>query len=266
LNVLQALILGIVQGLTEFLPVSSSGHLVLADALLGIDAPGVFLVIMLHLATLAAVMWVYRQRLFGLLTGILRRDPESLRYVGLLALASVPAAVIGIGFLSVLEPIFDRPVVAAALLLVTGVAVWTLRSATARETHRQEIRVVDSIAVGVGQAFALLPGISRSGSTVAAGAALGLEPSRIAEFSFLMSVPAIGGAAILQLDELAGAGAAIGALPITVAFVAALLSGVLAIRLFVSMLTKRTFHRFAYYCWTVGVLYLAAAWLDPGLR
>lgn len=266
MNVLQALILGIVQGLTEFLPVSSSGHLVLADALLGIEAQGVFLVIMLHLATLAAVMWVYRKRLFGLLTGILRLDPESLRYVGLLALASVPAGVIGIGFLRALEPVFDRPVVAAVLLLVTGVVVWTLKSATARETHRQEIRVGDSIAVGVAQAFALLPGISRSGSTVAAGAALGLEPSRIAEFSFLMSVPAIGGAAIFQLDELAGAGAAIGALPVAVAFVAALLSGVLAIRLFVRMLTKQTFHRFAYYCWTVGGLYLVAAWLEPGLR
>jgi undecaprenyl-diphosphatase len=266
LNVLQALILGIVQGLTEFLPVSSSGHLVLVDALLGIEAPGVFLVIMLHLATLAAVMWVYRKRLIGLLVGALRLDPDSLRYAGLLALASVPAAAVGIGFLSVLEPIFDRPVVAAALLLVTGVAFWTLRWATARESHRQEIRVTDSIAVGFAQAFALLPGISRSGSTVAAGAALGIEPGRIAEFSFLMSVPAIVAAALFQLEDVAGAGAAIGVLPIAVAFLAALVSGVLAIRLFVSMLTRQTFHRFAYYCWTVGTLYLAAAWLNPGLR
>ena len=266
MNVLQALILGVVQGLTEFLPVSSSGHLVLADALLGIEAPGVFLVIMLHLATLVAVTWVYRRRLMSLAEGALRGEPDSLRYVGLLAVASVPAAFLGIGFLDLLEPVFDRPVFAAAMLLVTGCMVWTLRYATARTAHREEIRWSDSLLVGAAQALALLPGISRSGATVATGAGLGLDPARIAEFSFLMSIPAIGGAAIVQLDELAGAGQAIGAIPVATAFVAALVSGVLAIRLFVNMLAKRTFHRFAYYCWVVGALYLVAAWLSPTLR
>ncbi|MDH3733823.1 MAG: undecaprenyl-diphosphate phosphatase [Gemmatimonadota bacterium] len=266
MTLFQALILGVVQGLTEFLPVSSSGHLVLADALLGIDAPGVLLVVTLHVATLLAVCWVYRSRLAHIAVGVLRGDADSLRYVGLLALASVPAAVIGILFLDVLAPTFERPVFAASMLLVTGVVVWTLRYSAARESHRQEVRVSDAVAVGVAQAFALLPGISRSGSTVAAGTGLGVDPTRMAEFSFLMSVPAIGGAAILQLDEISATGAAIGAVPLVVAFVAALVSGVLAIRLFVAMLTKRTFHRFAYYCWFAGAAYLLAAWLSPGLR
>ncbi|MDX1393384.1 MAG: undecaprenyl-diphosphate phosphatase [Gemmatimonadota bacterium] len=266
MSFIEAFVLGVVQGLTEFLPVSSSGHLVLADALLGLETPGVLVVIALHVATLLAVCWVYRRRIGELVGGLLRADRESLVYIGLLVLASVPAAVIGIGFLDLLGGTFERPVVAATLLLVTGVIVWTLRYSARRTGYRDQFRAIDAVGIGLAQALALLPGISRSGSTVAMGAGLGLDPGRVAEFSFLMSVPAIGGAAILQAPELSAAGATIGAAPLAVAFVAALGSGVFAIRWFVSMLVQRTFHRFAYYCWAVGALYLLAAWLEPGLR
>ncbi|MFV1986690.1 MAG: undecaprenyl-diphosphate phosphatase [Gemmatimonadota bacterium] len=266
MNVLQALILGIIQGLTEFLPVSSSGHLVLADAILGLETPGVLVVIALHVATLVAVCWVYRRRIGALIVGVVRRDAESLKYVGLLAVASVPAAVVGILFLDVLGETFERPVVAAALLLVTGAIVWTLRASASREEHRDTVTLTDSVAIGFAQALALLPGISRSGATVSAGTGLGVNPVRMAEFSFLMSIPAIGGAAILQAPELSAASASIGLGPLAVGFGAALLSGVFAIRIFVGMLERRTFHRFAYYSWTVGTLYLVAAWFWPGLR
>lgn len=266
MSLIEAFVLGVVQGLTEFLPVSSSGHLVLADALLGLETPGVLVVIALHVATLLAVCWVYRRRIGQLAAGVLHADRDSLVYVGLLVLASVPAAVIGIGFLDALGATFERPVVAAGLLLVTGVIVWTLRFSARRPEPREAIRPSDAVGIGLAQALALLPGISRSGSTVAAGAGLGLDPACVAEFSFLMSVPAIGGAAILQAPELSAAGASIGTAPLAVAFLAALGSGVLAIRWFVSMLRQRTFHRFAYYCWAVGTLYLVAAWLEPGLR
>jgi undecaprenyl-diphosphatase len=266
LNVFQAFILGIVQGLTEFLPVSSSGHLVLADALLGLDTPGVVVVIALHLATLLAVCWVYRRRIGGLIVGVLRADRESLKYVGLIGLASVPAAVIGIGFLDLLGETFERPVVAAAFLLVTGSIIWTLRASASRENLREAVTAKDAIGVGLAQALALLPGISRSGSTVAAGTGLGVHPTVMAEFSFLMSLPAIGGAAILQAPALSAAGGAIGVGPLAVGFLAALGAGIVAIRWFLGMLERRTFHRFAYYCWAVGLLYLLAAWLVPGLR
>lgn len=263
---LQALVLGVVQGLTEFLPVSSSGHLVLADALLGVEASGVLVVVVLHVATLLAVCWVYRSRLAALASGTVRGDRESIRYIALLGLASVPAGVVGFFFLDYVGPAFERPVLAAAMLLVTGVAVWSLKWSAARSSHRSEIRAGDAVGAGLAQALALLPGISRSGSTVAVGTALGVAPSRMAEFSFLMSVPAIAAAALLQLDELSATGAAIGFGPLAVAFAAALGSGVLAIRLFVAMLASRIFHRFAYYCWAVGAAYLIAAWFAPGLR
>lgn len=265
MNALQALFLGIVQGLTEFLPVSSSGHLVLSESLLGVETPGVLVEVALHVATLLAVCWVYRGRLAELVRGVLGGDLPSLAFVGLLALASVPAGVIGFTLMDVLEPVFDRPLLAAACLLVTGVIVWTLRS-TGPRASAERPGPGTALAIGVAQAFALLPGISRSGSTVAAGVALGVTPVRAAEFSFLMSVPAIAGAAVAQVPELRAVGSGVGVAPLAIGFLAALVSGVFAIRIFIGMLSRRTFHHFAYYCWAVGTAYLVAAWFLPGLR
>ncbi|MCG8468687.1 MAG: undecaprenyl-diphosphate phosphatase [Gemmatimonadetes bacterium] len=262
---LEAILLGVIQGITEFLPVSSSGHLVMAQALMGLDLPGVLFEIDVHLATLCAVCWVYRASLVRLAKGVFGRDRESLVYVGLLAIATVPAALVGVGLGDVLEPIFERPIAAAAFLLVTGALVWSIRR-TARRADRDAPNAAQAIGIGCAQALAILPGISRSGSTLAAGTALGVEPTRMAEFSFLLSIPAIAGAAALQVPDLAAAGGAIGTVPLVVGFLAAALSGVVAIRIFLGMLQRKTFHRFAYYCWVVGLAYLGAATVWPGLR
>jgi undecaprenyl-diphosphatase len=122
------------------------------------------------------------------------------------------------------------------------------------------------MAVGVAQAVAIFPGISRSGSTVAVGTALGINTIRMAEFSFLLSIPAIGGAAVLQLRDVSSVGAGIGAGPLAVAFTVAAVSGIFAIHIFLGMLDRRTFHRFAYYCWGIGLTYLLAATIWPELR
>lgn len=265
MTLLDAVLLGIVQGLTEFLPVSSSGHLVLGEALLGLSTPGVVFEVTVHVATLCAVCWVFRRRLGELVVGVLRRDGHALRYAGLLALATVPAAIVGLGLADRIEPLFDRPVVAASLLLVTGGIVWTLRR-TGGRAGRDLPGAGVGLLIGVAQAVAILPGISRSGTTVAAGTALGVAPVRMAEFSFLLSIPAIAGAAVLQIPDLGAAGAQIGGAALAAAFSAALLSGILAIGIFVRMLRRRTFHRFAWYCWAAGAAYLVAAWIVPGLR
>lgn len=262
---LEAALLGVVQGLTEFLPVSSSGHLVLAQALLGVSLPGVLFEITVHVATLGAVLWVYRDRVAELAVGVVRLDRASLRYVAMLALASLPAAALGLTAREAVEGAFDQPSAAAALLMVTGVLVWTLRW-TASSAEDAEPGAGPALWAGCAQALALLPGISRSGATVAAGVWRGVDAVRMAEFSFLMSVPAIGGAALLQLDGLEAATAVGAATPLAVGFAAALVSGVAAIRLFVRALEARAFHRFGWYCWAVGGGYLAAAWLVPGLR
>ncbi|WP_419937354.1 undecaprenyl-diphosphate phosphatase [Candidatus Palauibacter sp.] len=265
MNPFEALVLGVVQGLTEFLPVSSSGHLVLGQALFGVELPGVVFEVTVHVATLCAVCWVYRGRLAALVRGACTADRASMRDVGLLAVATLPAAAVGVGLRDALEPMFERPVLAATMLLVTGAVVWSIRRLSRRATGARPT-AGGALAIGLAQAAAILPGISRSGSTVAAAAAAGVEPRRAAEFSFLLSIPAIGGAAVLQAPDLGEAGLAVGVLPLAVAFAASALSGVFAIRIFLRMLERRVFHRFAWYCWFIGGGYLAAAAIWPALR
>ena len=264
MNIIEALALGIVQGLTEFLPVSSSGHLVLGQALLGIRLSGVTFEVAVHLATLCAVLWVYRRRVASLATGTVRGDRAAWRYVGLLVLASVPAGVAGVLGRNWFESAFGQPLMAAAMLLVTGFVVYSIRF-TAERAHEPRPSPADAAWIGVAQAAAILPGVSRSGSTVAMGTWLGVEPVAVAEFSFLMSVPAILGAGLLQAgDAVSASGPDLSAL--AAGFAAALVSGVLAIRWFVRMLESGAFHRFAWYCWAVGSAYLLAAAFIPALR
>lgn len=260
----EAVLLGMVQGLTEFLPVSSSGHLVLAEALLGLDLPGVVFEVVVHLATLCAVLWVYRARVAALAAGAARGERKAWTYIGLLVLATIPAGVVGFLAKDFFEGMFDRPAWAAGFLLVTGVLVWSIRR-TAPRASAERPGPATAVWVGFAQALAILPGISRSGATVATGVWRGVDAVRMAEFSFLLSVPAILGAGLLQLGALRATDPA-GALPLAAGFVAALLTGILAIRLFVRMLEHRTFHWFALYCWVVGAGYLLAAAVWPGLR
>ena len=264
MSVLEAIVLGIVQGLTEFLPVSSSGHLVLGQALLGIRLPGVTFEVTVHLATLCAVLWVYRGRVGSLASGALRGDGASWAYIGLLFLASLPAGIVGVLGKEWFEAAFGRPVFAACLLIVTGFIVYSVRLTSAR-AEAQTPSAGQSVLIGIAQAAAILPGISRSGATVAMGTWRGVDAVAVAEFSFLMSVPAILGAGLLQLRDASGAGGA-GTAVLGAGFVAALVAGVMAIRLFVRMLQTGAFYRFAWYCWAAGSAYLVAAAFQPGLR
>lgn len=256
-----AVILGLVQGLTEFLPVSSSGHLVMAQTFLGVPAPGVFLEVSLHVATLLSVMVVYRKKLLELAVGAVRRDGAALRYIGMLALATVPVAIVGFLFKDAIEAAFDTPYVTGYMLLGTGAILWSTRHGAGQD-GRGDPGAGQALAIGVAQCLALLPGISRSGTTIAAGLWLRLDGVRAAEFSFLMSLPAIGGAAILQATELQGGDAIHG--PLLAAFATALVAGVVAIRSLVWLLRRKGFHHFAWYTWAAGALFLAYLYLVGG--
>ena len=257
----EGILLGLLQGATEFLPVSSSGHLVMGQTLLGVEVPGAGIEVALHLATLLSVLIVYRARIGDLIAGVARGDSKQLGYAALLVLASIPAAIAGVGFGDFFESLFDRPAVTAVALIVTGCVVWTARPALARGPD-MAIGVRSALLLGVAQAAAIVPGISRSGATVVAGLWHGVRPSEAAAFSFLMSVPAVGGAAILKLPDLMAAdGAGIGATTVTmpVLLLAAGTAcgiGVAAIRLFRAMLARRSFHVFAPYLWVVGAVFL----------
>lgn len=249
----QAAILGVVQGLTEFLPVSSSGHLVVAEAMLGVQAPGVVLEVVLHLATLGAVLAVYWARVLELLRGVVRADRAAWKSVGLLALATIPAAVVGLVFEDMIKAAFDSLTVVGLAFLATGVVLWSTRN---RSGPRPEPSAGSALAIGVAQAFAIIPGISRSGATIAAGVWANVDPVRAAEFSFLMAVAAIAGAAVLAIPDFGATGAALGWGPMATGFVTAFVSGVAAIRFLVALLARRAFHRFAPYCWLLGVVTL----------
>ncbi|MDA0328999.1 MAG: undecaprenyl-diphosphate phosphatase [Gemmatimonadetes bacterium] len=251
----EALVLGFVQGATEFLPVSSSGHLVIAQALLEIQVPGVAFEVAVHLATLISIVFFYRSRVLELVRGALSGDRDSYRYLGLLVVATIPAGLLGVLARDRIEALFDNPYAPGFALLATGAFLWSSK-ATAPESGAKSPTWVAAVLIGLAQAFALIPGISRSGATVVAALWLGLEAREAAAFSFMMAIPAIGGAAILQLPELTGGGG----LPMTVLLVGgvvAAVTGVLAIRTFVAVLARRSFHFFAPYCWAVGAAYLA---------
>lgn len=252
----EAVVLGIVQGATEFLPVSSSGHLVITQAVLGIDIPGVFFEVAVHVATLVSILMVYRTRVSTLAYGVVTRDPDALRYTGLLVVATLPAAIIGVFGEDAIEALFDQPAAPGVALLVTGAILWTSRQALARAVRDRPTWTV-ALLIGFAQAFALVPGISRSGSTVVAALWLGVRAREAAAFSFLMAVPAIGGAAVLQMPDLVSQGAGLGTGALLGGALAAAVTGVLAIRTFVALLARESFHYFAPYCWVVGAAYLA---------
>jgi len=250
-----SILLGIVQGATEFLPVSSSGHLVIAQALLDIHVPGVVFEIAVHVATLFSVLLVYRGRVSSLVIGAVKRDGSAWHYIALLAVATAPAAVLGLLAEDRIEALFESPSVPGFALLVTGAFLWSARGRIERATAERP-GIVAAFLIGVAQAVALVPGISRSGSTVVAALWLGVEAREAAAFSFLMAVPAIAGAAVLKLGELEAASGPSAAVLIVGGVVAGI-TGIVAIRTFVRMLERRSFHHFAPYCWAVGSLYLA---------
>lgn len=261
MTVWEALILGFVQGATEFLPVSSSGHLVVAQELLDVHVEGVLFEVAVHVATLVSIALVYRRRIVDLVVGMVRRERDAWGYVGLLVAATVPAAILGLTFEDRLEALFDDPVVPGVAFLVTGVVLWSSRAALARDPARKPW-LMAAILIGFAQAFALVPGISRSGSTVVAALWLGVAPAEAAAFSFLMALPAISGAAVLQIPDVLAGPVDITTAALLTGGVAAAVTGVLAIKTFVEMLRRKAFHQFALYVWVLGVAFLA--WLFLG--
>ena len=254
---LQALVLGLVQGLTEFLPVSSDGHLVLAEQISGVHTPGVFVEVMLHVATLGSILVVYGKRFGALIAGVLRRDPSQLRYAGLMLLAMVPAGLVGILLRDVVARTFDSLWVTGIGFWVTGTALWYSSRAPAGSRDRPS--VLQALHIGAAQALAILPGVSRSGMTVATGLWAGMSAVQAAEFSFVMAIPLIAGAGLLEARHAAGDMGLVGAGPLAVAAVVAFASGVWAIRLLVALLARGQFHRFAPYCFAIGAFTLGIA-------
>jgi undecaprenyl-diphosphatase len=250
----EAFILGLIQGVTEFLPVSSSGHLVVLQAALGAEQQGILFEITVHVATLASVLLIYRRRVGVLIAGTFHRDPEAVSYVVKLVVATIPAVLLVLVAGDFLTAQFESPRAAGIGFLITASILWTTRW-TISDARLVTPSWKAALLIGCAQAVAILPGVSRSGSTVAAALALGIAPAAAAEFSFLMSVLAIAGAVVLQISELGFAAPGLIA-PLAVAGGTAFVSGAAAIWLFIRLLKTRGFHYFAYYTGAAGIAVL----------
>lgn len=250
------LLMGLLQGLTEFLPVSSSGHLALAEVWLGLKWPGLLFEALLHLGTVASIVVFYRRRILALA----RRptSPETLRLARAVLIASVPIALVGLSLKDAVAAAFTEPVsVALALIWTGGVLFWVGGRAQGARTL-EDLRWWQAGLIGLAQALAIFPGVSRSGMTVAAALALGLRREHAAEFSLFLAVPAILGATLLQLWEAAPTltlwpGYALG---VAVAFAV----GWAAIGLLLRTLRGGRLRAFAYYCWALAAVVLAWVW------
>ncbi|MBU1743456.1 MAG: undecaprenyl-diphosphate phosphatase [Proteobacteria bacterium] len=266
MTLMEAVILGIVQGLTEPLPVSSSAHLVIVPALLpGFHQPDVTFDVFLHLGTLLAVVFFLRREIGDLLASLLPgkgpadhapgtdtgEKAANRRMVLWLAIATFLTGAIGILFKDRIERLFESVETTAFMLLITGMLLFLSDRVKTNQRRKGEMNLTDGIVLGLVQAAALIPGISRSGSTITFGIFRGLERKTSATFSFLLSIPAISGAVILKSADLlrlpAGDLPAMGA-----GFLAAAVTGFLSLKLLFAIINKTGLRFFAYYCWFVG--------------
>ena len=277
MGLLLILALAVLQGLTEFLPVSSSGHLRLLQAAFGVEDPQTAVDVVLHLGTLVAVLAVYGRdvlrilaslgRSFGLLgrgqaRDLLTREPDT-RLALLILAGSVPAGLLGVLAGSTLEARLTNPALVGVFLLVNGAVLMVGgRSKVGRGENPgrplHALRWRDALLIGLAQSFALLRGISRSGSTISAGLLSGVSREDAARFSFLLSLPAIGGAAVLELRHL-DAAAGPGPLPLLAGAATAALVGWLALRLLIRLVRRGRLEHFAWYCWALGLTALGLA-------
>ena len=273
MSLLNALILGLIQGVAEFLPISSSGHLSIAQNLLGLKVEGsddIFFDVLLHLGTLAAVFVAYWKDIREMILeffrtigdfrrgGMPRSIPPARRLILLIIVGTLPLFLV-LPVQELVEGLYDNTYFVGGALLVTGALLFVCDRVRRGRKNEKTATVLDAALVGVGQAIATCPGISRSGTTICVGCFRGLERRFAVRFAFLLSIPAVLGANLLQIKDVAEAGGIdVKLLPVYIAGVAAAaVSGYLSICLVRMVASKGKFGAFAYYCWAAGAVTIA---------
>ena len=248
----KVLVMAVLQGLTEFLPVSSSGHLVLFKHWLRLDSPGAFLEVGLHAGTMVSVLVYYRQRIMDLIVGVFTGSRAARGEVLALVVGSVPVAAVFFLLKDHIEALFDRPMTAAGLLMINGAFIVSLHMVRHRD---HALSVPRGLWIGVAQALAVLPGISRAGMTVGMGRHLGLSPTKAAEFSLLLSLPALAGATLVKGMGLQSTDwGDVTVLALVTGMVLAAVVGYGAIVLLVKALRTNRFWLFGFYCMAIGAV------------
>lgn len=264
MDLLQAILLGLLQGVTEFLPVSSSGHLALARAFFGNEImPGITFEIVVHFGSFCSIAVYYRKKLIAIIADIFKsfspagiRDKRfmtdsntKLSYFILLSM--IPAVVVGFTLKDPVESLFLNPFFVSMMLIVTGTLLFSTRFVGRPD---KEVTAGKGLIMGVAQAFAILPGISRSGSTISVGLFSGINRDSVANFSFLMVLPVLAGAMLLELMEIMENGIeSAAAISLIAGFLTSFLSGYFALKYLIILLKKEKFHYFAFYCWGLGI-------------
>ena len=262
MSLLSAVLLGVLQGFTEFLPISSSGHLVLVQGLLpGFSQPGVLFDVTLHIGTLVAVCLYFWRDLWNMLLSLLsphrEEAEENRRLLWLLIVGSVPTALIGLLFRKQFEAMFNDIFGAGIWFIITGILLFLTDRVMTPGRPLSAMKGLDGVIIGIAQGLAIIPALSRSGATIAAGVFLGLERGLLVRYSFLLSIPAVAGAFVLELiSHRNEAFQRADLLPYGVGTLAALVIGYWSIAVLLNMTRSRRLSVFAYYCWVIGVIAL----------
>ncbi len=261
----QALVLGLIQGLTEFLPISSSAHLSLAPYLFGWKDPGLAFDVALHFGTLIAVLWYFRAewgKLIVAAVGILKTrrvaTVEQKRVVFLI-IATIPGAIGGLLLEKKAETVFRAPTLTACALIVMGLILWLVDKVSSQERPLTGMRWLDALLIGLAQVIALVPGVSRSGSTITAGRALKFDRQSAAIFSFLMSMPIIAAAVVLKVPDVMASGGITA--QVIVGVMAAAVSSWLAIAILLRYVSRHSYGIFAWYRVVLGIAVLAIIYM-----
>ncbi|MBD3249144.1 undecaprenyl-diphosphatase [Candidatus Woesearchaeota archaeon] len=249
-SIFQALILGIIQGITEWLPVSSSGHLVLMQNLFGLEPPVIFDLV-LHIGSLLVVFIVFWKDIKELVLGVIKKDRKYLSYALFLILSTIPIGFVGIIFNSQIKAVFNDPRTVGFSLLFTAMLLFLSRFP---KKKNKRLNLKNILVIGFAQALAILPGVSRSGSTISVGLIQGVNREEAARFSFLMFIPAILGATLMEIKDIAALTADIPAL--VIGTLAAVITGVISLKLLLAIIKKDSFHHFAWYCLALGIVIL----------
>jgi len=253
MEILKIIVLGLIQGLTEFLPISSSGHLVITQKLFGIKENQLLISVLLHFGTLIPVLIIFWQDI----KEILIFKKEKRHFIFLIIIASIPTALMGIFFEDFFESLFASTTSTALMLIVTGFILLIGDRIASHDKEITNFKWLNAVLVGIAQGMAIIPGISRSGSTITASLVQGLKKEDAARFSFILSIPVIGGAGLLKVGDAFSQGVSnFNTLAIVLGMISAVISGYIAIKYFIYILKSKKLIYFSYYLWIIGVIIL----------
>jgi len=256
MDIFQAIILGIVQGITEWLPISSKSHLIIIQLLFGLVQPAIF-DLLLHIGSLLVVIFVFWKDIWALIVGVFKGDKKSLKYAAYLIIASIPVAIIGFVFKKQIELALSNMYILGFGFLFTALILFCSKFTFVKNVKNKSLNFWNTLVIGISQALSVLPGVSRSGTTISTGIIIGADKKEVAKFSFLMFIPAILGATLLEIKDI---GMITNIPAMIIGVIVAMITGYFAIKLLMNIINKNKLWYFSIYCAILGIIVLLFAY------